>query len=199
MQIYGLCGGSGSGKSTVASIFASEGICVLDADKIYSELLYPSSPLMNELASAFGETIILEDGNLNRKMLANLVFSENGRKTLLPILNEITHKAVIEEVISRIESLSKKGHRAVIFDAPLLFESGFDKQCDKIVGVIADRDIRISRIMQRDNITRDIAISRIDSQVPNSFIKENADFIIVNNGTAEELMKNVLAVAKKIF
>ena len=199
MQIYGLCGGSGSGKSTVAAIFASAGIRVLDADKIYSELLYPSSPLINEIAQAFGNSVISEDGNLNRKALAKLVFSEDGRTALLPTLNRITHKAVICETLSRIESLSENGCKAVVFDAPLLYESGFDKRCDKIIGVIADREIRLSRIMKRDNISHDAAVARIDSQMSDSFIKTNADFIIVNNGTAEELAKNVLAVAEKIF
>ena len=199
MRIYGLCGGSGSGKSTVASIFASVGICILDADKIYSELLYPASPLISEIAQAFGNSVLSEDGNLNRKALASIVFSEEGRTALLPTLNEITHRAVIRETLSRIKSLSESEYRAVIFDAPLLYESGFDKRCDKVIGVIADRETRIARIMNRDNISLDAAVSRINSQKSDSFIEANADFIIVNNGTTEELVKNVLAVAEKIF
>ena len=199
MIIIGLCGGSGAGKGTVARLFDKCGIPSIDADNVYRDISGAGSSLLESLRLAFGDSVIDGNGELNRPVLSSLVFSEQGRQTLLPLLNRITHSAVIEETERRIAKLSEQGFDAVIFDAPQLFESGFDKRCDYIVSVLADKQIRISRIIKRDNISRERAIARIDSQKSDDFFSENSDFIIVNNGNEEALYSAVSEIAEKII
>ena len=199
MLVIGLCGGSGSGKTTVAKEFIDFGIPCINADEVYRELLYPKSPLIEKLRRAFGDEVICVDGSLNRKALAARVFYGNGDVSDLHMLNKITHSAVIHEAKKRIEKYRKAGKLAVVFDAPLLFESKFNQKCDVIVSVIADKDIRIDRIMERDGIGREAAEGRIAAQLSDEFLKSNSDYVIVNNGTVRELSEKSLAVVKNIF
>lgn len=199
MLIIGLCGGSGSGKGTVAQRFERYNIPSIDADLVYRELLENKGELLFELREAFGESILDERGMLDRKRLSEIVFSAEHKDECLPMLNRITHSAVIAETERRIEILKDTGVPAVIFDAPLLFESGFDKRCDTIIAVLADTETRLNRIMARDSITREFALARISVQLPDSFLEERADHIIVNNGSLAELDAQVSAIAEKIF
>ncbi len=198
MQIIGLCGSSGSGKSSAARIFASFGIPIIDADAVYRDLLYPYSPLIADITKEFGSSVINDDGTLNRRALAAFVFSPGGNRVHLARLCAITHGAVISETELRISKLKKSGENRVIFDAPLLFESGFDKRCDVIVSVVADMDIRIGRLVERDGITPQQAKDRISSQLSDEYLISRSDYYIVNNGTADELYKSVADIVKKI-
>ena len=198
MQIIGLCGSSGAGKSSAARIFASLGIPIIDADAVYHDLLYPYSPLIADITKEFGNSVINPDGTLNRRALAAIVFSPEGKSTYLPKLNAITHGAVITETEARIAKLAESGCKRVIFDAPLLFESGFDKRCNIIISVIADEDIRIARLVERDGLTPLQAKDRISSQLSNEFLISRSDYYIVNNGTVDELCKSVTDIAEKI-
>ena len=199
MYIIGLSGTTGSGKSEACRIFANLGFPIIDADAVYRDLLYPSSPLINKLSAEFGKAIVDENGGLNRAALADIVFSVDGRHTHLPRLNAITHTAILEETEKRITELEKNGYRYVIFDAPQLFESGFDKKCDTVVVVIANVEIRLQRIMERDGITEQKAMARINSQLSDKQLTSMADHTIINNGTRDELQESVAVVAKKIF
>ena len=199
VKIIGLCGGSGSGKGAVSHAFSSLGIPSIDADAVYRDLTAKGSPLLETLKNEFGADIITDDGELDRKRLSALVFSESGRSKLLPVLNSITHSAVIAETLRRIESLRESGVPAVIFDAPQLFESGFDKSCDVIIAVIADKEKRIERIIKRDMISRERALARIDSQLSDQYLIERSHYTIINNGSEDDLKKEVVFVAEKIL
>ncbi len=200
MLVIGLCGGSGSGKSTVTKKFEKYGIVSIDADKVYRELLFSGSALLLQLKNAFGDKIINDDGTLNKKELSAIVFSNYGKAHYLPVLNSITHAAIIFETERRIEEFRQNGSiPAVIFDAPLLFEAGFDKKCDIIIAVTADTETRIERIMMRDNITKEQAQQRISAQLSDEFLIEHADYVIVNNGSAESLENRVSELAEYIF
>ena len=200
MLVIGLCGGSGSGKSTVTKKFEKYGVVSIDADKVYRELLFSGSTLLLQLKNAFGDKIINDDGTLNKKELSAIVFSDYEKEHYLPVLNSITHAAIISETERRIEEFRQNGSiPAVIFDAPLLFEAGFDKKCDIIIAVTADTETRIERIMMRDNITKEQAQQRISAQLSDEFLIEHADYVIVNNGTAESLEKRVSELAEYIF
>ena len=198
MVIIGLAGGSGSGKSVVTKIFRELGFCGIDTDRVYRKLTEKSSECLDALSREFGDDIITERGALDRRRLAERVFlsDDAGQKRIR--LNEITHKYILDEV-RRIISAQPKEALGAVVDAPLLFESGFDKECDFLVAVIADKDKRISRILVRDGVSRLEAERRIASQLSDERLCELCDYVIVNNGDGDELRACVLSVAEKIL
>ena len=198
MIIIGLCGNSGSGKSTVCKIFSKYGIPSIDADMVYRELTTPNAKLTKKLSERFGKEILNDDRSLNRRELSKIVFSDNSEE-LLKELNKITHSSVIEETKKRIAALAEKGEKAVIFDAPLLFESGFDKECDLIVSVCAEKEEKIARIIKRDNVTMELALKRIESQLSEDFLKANSDFVINTGAEHHDAEIQIKEIIKNIF
>lgn len=198
MKVIGLCGGSGSGKGAVASVFVALGIPTIDCDAVYHELTSYTSPCLLELSREFGESII-KDGRLDRAALRDVVFDPAHVSTRQPRLNEITHKYVILEVERLLAEYAAEGKIGAVIDAPLLFESGIDRRCDTLIAVIADRELRINRIMTRDNIDRARAAHRIDSQIPDDILASRVDIVITNNGTVSELEREVTRIYHEIF
>ena len=180
MKIVGLCGGSGAGKGFVGQIFADGGIPVIDTDAVYHGLVSGKSPCLDELRATFGDGIIAHDGSLDRVKLAAIAFSDEHNHKML---NKIAHRHVLDKVREIISELESDGARAVLVDAPMLFESGFDSECDLVIGVIADEKTRLKRIIERDGISEERAIARISSQLPNDELIKRCDVIIENNGT----------------
>ena len=195
MLVIGLTGPSGAGKGAVSQLFASHGIPVIDADAVYHKLLIPPSACLCELVNVFGSQILATDGTLDRKVLGEIVFSD---KAQLARLNEITHRYVMATIREHIEAYRMQGKRAVILDAPQLFEAGADRDCNRIVSVIADRDIRIERILQRDGITKEAAMRRIDSQKSDSFFREHSHYLIENNGDLSALILSVQKILSEM-
>lgn len=195
MVIIGLCGGSGSGKSTVADELSHFGFYNIDTDEIYHELISTKTDCFYALVNEFG-TVIEKDGKIDRKKLAQIVFSESGEKKLLQ-LNKISHYYVLKRVREIISTLDSEYLGAVV-DAPLLFESGFDKECDFIVGVIADKEERIQRIVQRDSISVLDAKKRIKKQIGDDEIIRRANAVIYNNFEINALKNEVLEIVNKI-
>ena len=197
MKIIGLCGGSGSGKGCVGDAFSRLGFAVLDTDKIYHKLLASCKALLSEIRDTFGDGI-LTDGAVDRKKLGRIVFSRDGGEKLAK-LNEITHRHILGEVRRAIAIAETLEARGVVVDAPLLFESGFDSECDATVAVIAEREKRISRIILRDGIGREDAIRRIDKQISDERLIELCDFTIFNNGEIDELNEQVSKIIDAII
>ena len=196
MKVIGLCGGSGSGKSLVCSIFNELDIICIDADRVYHDMISSDSECSKELVSVFGDEIAAEVG-INRARLRELAFIS---KDNLELLNNITHKHILKQtrlMISNVRATTDS--KAVIFDAPLLFESGFDKECDITVCVIADDETRINRIIERDSITIDAARARIRAQIPNDELVKKCDYSIENNSSVDVLRKRVLEIKHKII
>lgn len=191
MLIIGLTGGSGSGKSYVSLIFRRYGIPVIDSDERV-HLLYDNSPeCVVELVGAFGESIIDKQGKVDRKSLGKIVFSD---RSLLDKLNSIVHKYVIADIKSIVGSYSAAGAAAVVIDAPQLFEAKVDEMCDCIISVLSTKELRISRICERDGIDEETAEARISKQLSDEFFENRSDFIIYNNGEdVEEQVNNILA------
>jgi dephospho-CoA kinase len=199
MKIIGLCGGSGSGKGTVAEIFSVFGIPSVDTDKVYHELTSRKSDCLDALVSEFGEAILNDKGTLDRKALSALVFGDGAAAVKRQSLNKITHKFVLDRTREILRDYELMGAKAALVDAPLLFESDFDKECDLIIAVVADMNIRIDRIMLRDGITERSATLRVKTQLPDDYLSSRADYIINNSGSLDELEKAVSDIAYELL
>lgn len=181
MKIIGITGSSGSGKTTLSKILnMRDDVKVIDADKIVKEMSVPGTEYLNAIKEKFGETILLEDGNLDRKALAHKIYNDNKARE---DLNKLTFKYVVDEMLARIKSitLNETEIKIVAIDAPLLFEAGLDKVCDYVVALVADKELKIKRICQRDNIDEKTAESRLNIQNEDLFYTEKADFVIINS------------------
>ena len=196
MKVIGLCGGSGSGKGTVSKIFAEIGIPSIDTDAVYREMTLSDSPCMRALQGEFGDEVVNSQGGLDRTRLASIVFNDPSR---LEKLNKIAHSFILDETRSRLAAYKDEGLSAAIVDAPVLFESGFDNECDEIICVVADREIRTGRIMSRDRITRDAAEKRIASQMPDEILISKCDQVIYNNSDIESLREQILSLKSKLI
>lgn len=197
MKVIGLCGGSGSGKGFIGKMFLSLDIPTIDTDKVYHELISKKSDCTLALIDEFGTDILNPDGSVSRPALRSLVFS-HGTRERLNRLNEITHKFILNKTEELIKEYERLGKKAVIIDAPLLFESGFNQKCDIIILVTAEREVRIKRIMERDLITREAAERRIDSQLSDELLKERVDIVIDNSHDGDAALKKVVEISKRI-
>lgn len=188
-KIIGLTGPSGAGKSTVSKAFRAFGAHTVDADRTARVVVEKGKPALSEIRDAFGETVILPDGTLNRSALAEIVFHSPEE---LHKLNLITHKYIVEEIKNETEAAAEN---VVVIDAAVLFESGLDSLCDCVVCVTAERERRQKRIMLRDGLSEQQAQARIAAQNGNDFYISRSDFHIENNGNEAEL----LCLAEQIF
>ena len=188
MKIIGLTGGSGAGKGEVCRAFLSYGIESIDTDKVSREVAQKGSECLRELTENFSGDILTENGELNRKKLADIAFKSEDK---LKLLNSITHKHIFARCQRWLADREKADCEAVIIDAPVLFESGFDRNCDIIISVLADVDKRIERIIKRDNITAEQAMLRIKNQKDDKFFIEHSDYIIYNNSDYSDILIQV--------
>lgn len=196
MRIIGLTGPTGAGKGAFAKVAADEfGALHIDTDRVAREAVEPGTPCLVSLVEAFGTEILSPDGSLDRKALAAVVFSDREK---LEKLNRITHPAITALVRRRLDEAAKNGVEAVIIDAPLLFESGEDALCDVTVGVVADENVRLERILSRDGIDRASAERRMRSGKGVDWFKERCDCILENNADRESLAHDVRAVWSKL-
>lgn len=180
MKIVGLTGGIGSGKSTIAKWFLEKGISVYDSDLQAKKLMNESFEIREQLIELFGDEVYLND-ELNRKFIASQVF-EN--KDLLEQLNQIVHPAVFRNFRIWVQNQSAP---FVIKEAAILFESGGYKDCDYVISVVANEELRIQRVMARDTVSREEVLNRIENQWTDELRKVNSDFIISNNSDLNEL------------
>lgn len=185
--VIGLTGPTGSGKSEVASVWKEMGATIIDTDKIARIVVEPSSPCLQELVSVFSSEILQPDGSLNRQKLAEKAFSS---KDQTETLTNITHPYILNLCRKEIAIQKEKGTAYVIIDAPLLFESKLNTDCDYTVAVIADEKMRKSRIMQRDQLSEKQAENRMRQQHDNDFYSEKADYVLLNNSDLKSLIKN---------
>lgn len=188
--IVGLTGPTGAGKSSAATLCKTLGIKHIDCDIIARRATEKGEKGLLAVAKAFGEDILNPDGTLNRKALAAKAFKDNDstellNKTLLPHIKSL----VMAEIT---------GDR-VLLDAPTLFESGINEICHKTVAVLSDKEIRLKRIIARDNITTEQALLRISAGKNDDFYKERCDFVIYNNEDENTFDINFLNLLKEIF
>lgn len=184
MEIVGLTGGTGSGKTTVLRYLAGRGALGLDCDEIYHELLAGCIPMLSALRERFPQAFS-PDG-LDRKRLGALVF---GDAAALEDLNAITHRYVKEEAARRLRAHARNGGRTAVIDAIALFESGLADLCTRTIGVTADADVRVRRIVARESVGEEYARARIAAQKPDAWFAARCSCILPNNGTEEELLR----------
>lgn len=188
-MIIGLTGPTGAGKSSLRSFAEAEGFKVVDCDIIARKATEKSTEGLKALVQVFGEDILNEDKTLNRAKLAQKAFASVDstkllNKTIFPYITKLVEKEIIGD--------------KVLLDAPTLFESGIDSLCDKTIAVLADRDIRLSRILARDNIAKDAALLRINAGKMDEFYKQRADYIIYNNSNEAEFVSSFSEIIKSI-
>lgn len=187
--VIGLTGPTGSGKSSASRIAEDFGFQVIDCDKTAREATQKGTEGLKALVSVFGEEILLSDGNLNRKALAALAFKD---KLSTDLLNKTILPYIADLVIKQASG------RNTLLDAPTLFESGINKICNKTVAVLADKDIRLKRIIARDNLTLKEAEIRINAGKDEEFFKENADYVLYNNDDENAFLKRFSDILKEI-
>lgn len=186
-KVIGVTGGIGSGQSTVCKVFASLDCKVIDVDKKAKGIIDKDKTLQRELKQAFGEEIFFQDGKLNRRLLANIAFTDES-KTLL--LNNLVHPRMVAEVVEEMEQARfSQRYPLIVIDAALIYEISIEQIFDAIIVVYSDQKQRVDRVMKRDGLKRDEIITRIRRQIPLEDKREWADFVIDNNGSLQDLQQ----------
>lgn len=193
--IVGLTGQSGAGKTTVCDYFTSVGFGVINCDLLSREVVSDGSNCLNDLVALFSQSILNEDHTLNRKELARIVFQDEG---MLQILNETIFPYILAKLNQRIIELAEQGYKVIIVDAPTLFESGADTLCDTIISVLAKPEIRLTRIMSRDGLSKENALLRMNSQYDDEYFIKHSDYIVYNNGDTVDLIAKLNTIANQI-
>ena len=183
-MIVGITGGTGCGKTTLLNLIAEQDGLILDCDAIYHELLISDKAMLDAIDQRFPG--VVENGALNRKKLGSIVFADENA---LQELNRITHSAVKAEVLRRLDTAPK----LAAIDAIGLFEGGLAELCDVTVAVTAPEEMRVQRLMLRDNISEEYARSRIRAQHSEAWFRERCDYVLSNNGTLDAFATNCLA------
>ena len=191
-MLIGLTGSIGAGKSTVAARLKALGAYVIDADEIAREASSRGSEGLREIVSAFGEGVLQADGALDRKKLAAIVFAEEEKRLAL---NAVLHPRILNAMRKRAaEVLAAKKNAIVVYDMPLLIETGEHARVDSVWLVTASDEARIARVMARDACTRDEARRRIAAQMPQEEKRAYAHEIIDNSGDLNALYARVDAL-----
>ncbi len=201
MKVIGLTGGIGSGKSTVSEYLESRGYTIIDADKIAREIVSVGSETLDHLVAYFGTSILREDGSLNRKKLADIVFADPVKRSamddimlrqIISVIHErLDHFRSIEATSHKIEAQNPVKDGIVFLDAALLYESGLDAATDKVWLVDADEEIRIRRVVSRDNMSEKDIKRRIKSQMAREDRLTKDCYVLDNSGSVKELYSQI--------
>ncbi|HYK51923.1 MAG TPA: dephospho-CoA kinase [Candidatus Eremiobacteraceae bacterium] len=175
-MIVGLTGGIGAGKSAVAKLLAQRGATIVDTDVIAREVVEPPSPVLDTIAKEFGPSVIGPSGALDREALGAIVFNDEDRRRRL---NEITHPEILKRVLARIGGYPPSA--VVVVVVPLLFESGFDRNCNAVIAVTAPEAARVARVMRRDGMSEPDVRARMRVQFAESGYEGKATWILRND------------------
>lgn len=194
MKIIGITGSSGSGKSTVTQILEKElKAKVINADEIVKQMQTQGSKYFEEIVELFGKGVIKENGSLNRRKLAEIIFQDKAQKEKL---DNLTYKYVVEEIRKQV-NMAKEEY--VIIDAPLLIESKLNEICNSVIAVVSKKEEQVKRICKRDNIEESKAKLRIEAQKDNEFYKKNANYVVENNGgNYDELVGRIRKLVQEL-
>lgn len=191
IKVIGLTGGIASGKSTVAGFFTERGVPVIDADQLAREVVLPGTPALARIIGLFGNSVLTNDGQLDRKQMRELIFTHPEKRLQL---EEIIHPEIKARAEKYISEAASAGYSRIIYMAPLLIEAGSSSRVDEIWVVTVRPDIQLDRLMRRDGISFEQARLIIGSQMPLAD-KEQFGKIIIDNSGSEADTRNALEAA----
>jgi len=199
MLSVGLTGGIACGKSFAMSCFRKQGACLVDADAVSIDLVKPGKEGWKRIQKHFGDEVITENGTVDRLKLGRIVFSNDEKRGLL---NHLLHPLIIDEIKIKLKQIDRKDPLSIaVVELPLLIECGLQNDFDTIVVVMTTRATQVRRLMERNSLSRKEAEERLNAQMDLCKKIEYADFIIENNGTREEVdkqVKEIYRMMKKI-
>ena len=194
LTVIGITGGTGCGKTTALRELESMGALVIDCDALYHEMLEENTQMLSEIDRVFPGTVV--DGKLDRKALGATVFSNEAALT---DLNSITHHYISVEVEKKLREWAMQGGKIAAVDAIALIESGLGKRCKAVIGIVAEKTIRIERIMKRDGISYEYALMRVAAQYPNEYFEQKCEYVLRNNGTETEFKRECKKLFKEVL
>ncbi len=195
MLVVGICGQTGAGKTTVCSMFSAGGWACLDTDRVARRVVRKGKPCLAALTERFGREILNRRGGLNRRRLAEMVFSSPAAHS---DLNKITHPYIMDDIKSWLAVQEKKGFRVAVIDAPLLFESGADRLCHRTLAVVSSPALCCERASQRDRITKERVQARLDHQKSAETLCALCDDVLQNSSGLEDLQKAVISYMRSV-
>ena len=193
-MIIGITGSSGAGKSTLCEILEKGyEVKVLNADKIARRLSRKGTSYLIDIIKVFGKDIVNEEGELKRSKLAQIIYSDAKKREEL---NTYTFKYVKEDIIKKISKIQDE--TTIVIDAPLLFEAELDKMCDKVIGIIAPREMQIERVVARDDIDYEDAEKRLAAQANDEFFIKKCVYIVKNDNGFSKIEEQINDICNKI-
>lgn len=193
-MIIGLTGSIASGKSTVANMMKNLQLPIVDADQVARDVVKPNSPTLQKIVATFGDEALHRDGTMNREYVGQLIFHEPAKRQQL---NDIIHPAIRQEMLRQRDEYVTNGNQHVVMDIPLLFESQLQHFVDKILVVSIKEDVQLSRLMERNQLSKEDALARMRSQLPMSVKEKGAHGVIYNNGDEETTLKQLKRLLKE--
>jgi len=195
-KVVGVTGGIGSGQSSVCQILSKLGCKVIDVDKKAKQIISKDRSLQKELIKTFGNEIFFKDGQLNRRLLASIAFQDEEKTQKL---NRLVHPRMVSQVIEEMENarFSQK-YPLVVIDAALIYEISIEQMFDSIIVVYTSLKNRVDRVMKRDGLTKDEILARVRRQIPLEEKKKWAEYVVDNDGSLEDLEKQIRIVFEKI-
>ncbi|MCB0701938.1 MAG: dephospho-CoA kinase [Candidatus Kapaibacterium sp.] len=186
--IIGITGGIGSGKSTIATWIREKGYSVLSSDEIAKQEMSSNEELKSKLIEEFGENIYLENGELNKTLLSDLIFDISNSQ--VKKINQIVHPYAIDAIMNQLEALANGGNKLLFVESALMFESGMAEGYDYVVTVFTDEKNVLERVQSRSGLSEEKIRTIMKSQLNPIEKKKLADFVIDNNGTVDELRES---------
>lgn len=190
MEVYGLTGGIGSGKSTVAAMLEEYGVPVVSADELSRMVVAPGSEGLADVVEAFGREVLDERGELDRKKMGKIVFANADKRRAL---EAILHPRIRERYEQVLDALEKAGHPVMVYEVPLLFEKKLHLQDEMkaVILVASSADNRIARVKDRDALTTEEVLARMRTQLPEEEKRRLADYVVLNDGDLDDLRREV--------
>ncbi|TFB24997.1 dephospho-CoA kinase [Filobacillus milosensis] len=189
--VIGLTGSIATGKSTISQMFKEWKIPVVDADQIARDVVKPGEPAYEKIVEHFGEKVLYEDCSLNRKKLGEIVFQDQEEREKL---NGFIHPEIRKEMLRQRDYFVNQGEQAVVLDIPLLFESQLFDYVDKVLVVYVDPETQLKRLTERDESSKEEALSRIQSQIPITEKRDQADAVVDNNASVERSKEQLIEI-----